>query len=116
MNQINKLLFFFSFFFFLIAGENASLEKTVTVPPSPFDPLAEQTALVDGIQKFTEYRITVLCFTSPGDGPSSSPVIIKTTEDGNSFHRINRLKTVRNGWKFGWQWIRIVSSFGKILI
>lgn len=58
-------------------------EKTVTVPPSPFDPLAEQTALVDGVQKYTEYQITVLCFTSPGDGPRSGHVTVKTAEDGN---------------------------------
>ena len=55
----------------------------MTVAPSPFDPLAEQTALLDGVHKFTEYQITVLCFTSPGDGPRSAPVPIKTAQDGN---------------------------------
>ena len=64
-------------------GDNQVAEKTVTVPPSPFDPLAEQTALVDGVQKYTEYQITVLCFTSPGDGPRSGHVTVKTAEDGN---------------------------------
>ena len=59
-------------------------EKTVTVPPSPFDPLAQQTALVAGVHKFTDYRVTVLCFTSPGDGPASAAVSVKTAEDGPS--------------------------------
>ncbi|XP_032779959.2 protein sidekick isoform X2 [Daphnia magna] len=62
-------------------GDNQVAEKTVTVPPSPFDPLAEQTALVGGVQKYTEYQITVLCFTSPGDGPRSGHVTVKTAED-----------------------------------
>ena len=80
-------LHFFSLFF---TGENSSLEKTVTVPPSPFDPLAEQTALVDGVQKYTEYHITVLCFTSPGDGPPSAPVVIRTAEDRKFFFLLLR--------------------------
>lgn len=65
-----------------LSGDNKVAEKTVTVPPSPFDPLAEQTALVGGVQKYTEYQITVLCFTSPGDGPRSGHVTVKTAEDG----------------------------------
>lgn len=71
-----------------LSDDDQQPEKTVTVPPSPFDPLAEQTALIDGVQKFTEYRITVLCFTSPGDGPRSADVHVKTAEDGTVYlHR-----------------------------
>lgn len=57
--------------------------KSMTVPPSLFDPLAEQNAIMNGLEKFTEYNITVLCFTDPGDGKKSTPVYIKTKEDGN---------------------------------
>lgn len=53
-----------------------------TVPPSLFDPLAEQTAIIGGLDKFCEYNITVLCFTDPGDGLRSEPVPIRTNEDG----------------------------------
>lgn len=59
--------------------------KSMTVPPSLFDPLAEQSAVMSGLEKFTEYNITVLCFTDPGDGKRSSPVAVKTTEDGENF-------------------------------
>ena len=32
--------------------------------------------------KYTEYIITVRCFTSQGDGPKTAPVIMRTQEDG----------------------------------
>lgn len=63
-------------------GEETELEaRMTTVPPSLIDPLAEQSAIMSGLEKFTEYNITVLCFTDPGDGVRSSPVYAKTKED-----------------------------------
>ena len=56
--------------------------KSMTVPPSLFDPLAEQSAVIGGLRKFTMYNITVLCFTDPGDGERSTPIQIRTSEDG----------------------------------
>lgn len=56
--------------------------KSMTVPPSLFDPLAEQNAIITGLRKYTLYNITVLCFTDPGDGERSSPAEIRTREDG----------------------------------
>ncbi|XP_015515694.2 protein sidekick isoform X1 [Neodiprion lecontei] len=55
--------------------------KSTTVPPSLFDPLAEQSATITGLKKYTLYNITVLCFTDPGDGERSAPVEIRTSED-----------------------------------
>jgi protein sidekick len=60
-------------------GEN--LKDSVSVPPSPFDPLAEQTGTLCGLGKYEDYNITVLCFTNPGDGRRSTSVPIKTLED-----------------------------------
>jgi hypothetical protein len=54
----------------------------MTVPPSLLDPLAEQSAVMAGLEKFTDYNITVLCFTDPGDGLRSQPVEVRTDEDG----------------------------------
>ena len=54
----------------------------MTVPPSLLDPLAEQSAVMAGLEKFTSYNITVLCFTDPGDGLRSQPVEVRTDEDG----------------------------------
>ncbi|XP_076674857.1 sidekick cell adhesion molecule isoform X2 [Andrena cerasifolii] len=59
----------------------ASEYKSTTVPPSLFDPLAEQSAIMTGLKKYTLYNITVLCFTDPGDGERSAHFQIRTRED-----------------------------------
>lgn len=40
---------------------------------------------VAGLKKFTEYYTSVLCFTTPGDGPRSSPRAARTHEDSEFF-------------------------------
>ncbi len=51
---------------------------TVTVAPDLLNPLSEQTSVIDGLRPWTAYNITVLCFTSPGDGVSSPPELVRT--------------------------------------
>lgn len=53
----------------------------MSIPPNLLDPLTEQAALVTGLDKFTDYNISVLCFTEPGDGPKSDYVLVRTKED-----------------------------------
>uniref|UniRef100_A0A182PUC6 Protein sidekick n=1 Tax=Anopheles epiroticus TaxID=199890 RepID=A0A182PUC6_9DIPT len=55
--------------------------KELTVPPNLLDPLAEQSEVFNGLEKYTSYNITVLCFTDPGDGERSMPVSVQTLED-----------------------------------
>ncbi|RZC39905.1 sidekick, partial [Asbolus verrucosus] len=55
--------------------------KMMTVHPNLLNPNAEQTAIMSGLEKFTDYNITVLCFTDPGDGEISDFVHVKTKED-----------------------------------
>ncbi|EDV34188.2 uncharacterized protein Dana_GF21177, isoform G [Drosophila ananassae] len=65
-----------------IDGEWRDFEKRMmTVPPSLIDPLAEQTAVLSGLEKFAEYNVSVLCFTDPGDGVASIQVPVKTLDD-----------------------------------
>jgi protein sidekick len=64
----------------VIAGYEEA--KSISVPPSLLDPLAEQTTVISGLEKFTHYNLTVLCFTDPGDGDRSTPVEVRTNEDG----------------------------------
>ncbi|XP_046403358.1 protein sidekick [Ischnura elegans] len=64
-----------------VEGGGAKDFVVVSVPPSLFDPLAEQTAVVGNLAKATHYNITVVCFTDPGDGPRSRPVAVQTQED-----------------------------------
>lgn len=66
----------------VIDGDEQEFEaKMVTVPPSLLDPLAEQTAIINELEKYSEYNITVLCFTDPGDGVRSDGIYVKTNED-----------------------------------
>eukprot|EP00090_Calanus_glacialis_P041134 TRINITY_DN7227_c0_g1_i2.p1 TRINITY_DN7227_c0_g1~~TRINITY_DN7227_c0_g1_i2.p1 ORF type:complete len:2186 (-),score=220.82 TRINITY_DN7227_c0_g1_i2:579-7136(-) len=56
-------------------------EKTVTVHPNVLAPLSEQTALIEDLKPWTAYNITVLCFTSPGDGIRSKGELVRTEQD-----------------------------------
>ena len=51
------------------------------------------------LHKFTEYSVTVVCYTSQGDGPRTPAVVMRTQEDGECmskqglFFCINQLKS-----------------------
>jgi protein sidekick len=60
------------------SGENV---KTVKVAPNLINPLEEQNCTLISLKKYTSYNITVLCFTHPGEGVSSSPILVRTFED-----------------------------------
>lgn len=42
------------------------------------------STLIQGLLKFTNYRIQVSGFTVKGDGPRSDAVVVKTQEDGKN--------------------------------
>lgn len=66
----------------VLGGEEHEIEaKMMTVPPSLIDPLAEQSTIISGLEKYEDYNITVLCFTDPGDGVRSPMIAVKTKED-----------------------------------
>jgi len=44
--------------------------------------LGEQTAVLTGLYKYTEYQLIVVCFTAAGSGPPSSQIRVRTLEDG----------------------------------
>lgn len=52
----------------------------VTARPNFQDSI--HVGFVSGLKKFTEYFASVLCFTTPGDGPRSTPQLVRTHEDG----------------------------------
>lgn len=45
-----------------------------------------------GLEKWTEYRVWVRAHTDVGPGPDSSPVLVRTHEDGRQWHQ-------REGWE-----------------
>ena len=40
------------------------------------------TVVVRNLDIWTEYRVTVLAYNEQGDGPASSPILVRTDEDG----------------------------------
>ncbi|KAJ8251409.1 hypothetical protein GJAV_G00221030 [Gymnothorax javanicus] len=65
----------------LLAWEPGQEEevKVVTVRPNFQDSV--HIGYITGLKKFTEYFTSVLCFTTPGDGPRSPPHRLRTHED-----------------------------------
>ena len=62
-------------------GDAEKAAATVSVPPDLLNPLSEQSSVIDGLRPWTAYNITVLCFTSPGDGVRSPPELVRTHQD-----------------------------------
>ncbi|KAK8775217.1 hypothetical protein V5799_031434 [Amblyomma americanum] len=59
----------------------SSPEATLLVAPNAGAPTTEHGTVVTGLRKYHTYNITVLCFTSPGNGPRSNPVLVTTKQD-----------------------------------
>ncbi|KAM6424584.1 protein sidekick-1 isoform 6-T6 [Liasis olivaceus] len=53
-------------------------KTTVTIPP---DFHGVHSGYITNLKKFTAYYTSILCFTTPGDGPRSPPQLLKTHED-----------------------------------
>ena len=70
------------------AWRGETVSRIVAVPPSLFDSIAKQTTVVTNLEKYTEYNMTVLCFTNPGDGPTSNPILVRTEEDSERKFKI----------------------------
>ncbi|XP_070707676.1 protein sidekick-2 [Pempheris klunzingeri] len=65
----------------LLAWEPAKDEEVTMVTVRPNFQDSVHVGYVTGLKKFTEYYTSVLCFTTPGDGPRSPPKALRTHED-----------------------------------
>lgn len=65
----------------LIAWEPEHEEEATVVTVRPNFQDSVHVGYVVGLKKFTEYLTSVLCFTTPGDGPRSPPQLVRTHED-----------------------------------
>ncbi|XP_036408661.1 protein sidekick-2-like [Megalops cyprinoides] len=65
----------------LLAWEPGVEEEMTVVTVRPNFQDSVHVGYVTGLKKFTEYFTTVLCFTTPGDGPRSTPQRVRTHED-----------------------------------
>ncbi|XP_066498621.1 protein sidekick-2 [Hoplias malabaricus] len=65
----------------LLAWEPSHEEDIAMVTVRPNFQDSVHVGYVTGLKKFTEYFTSVLCFTTPGDGPRSPPQRARTHED-----------------------------------
>ncbi|XP_039630055.1 protein sidekick-1 isoform X2 [Polypterus senegalus] len=65
----------------LLAWPENQPEAVVIVTITPEFHGARHMGYITGLKKFTRYLTTVLCFTTPGDGPRSPLQLIQTHED-----------------------------------
>ncbi|KAH0625838.1 hypothetical protein JD844_034149 [Phrynosoma platyrhinos] len=56
-------------------SEDMELREVNNIPPTT------NQILLESLEKWTEYRITLVAYTVVGPGPESSPVIVRTDED-----------------------------------
>ena len=59
----------------------ADVPEAVTVVTIAPDFHGVHHGYITNLKKFTAYFTSVLCFTTPGDGPPSTPQLIRTHED-----------------------------------
>ncbi|XP_030611677.1 protein sidekick-2 [Archocentrus centrarchus] len=65
----------------LLAWEPGKDDEVAMVTVRPNFQDSVHVGYVTGLKKFTEYYTSVLCFTTPGDGPRSPPKAVRTHED-----------------------------------
>ncbi|KAM8824025.1 protein sidekick-2 isoform 1-T1 [Synchiropus picturatus] len=65
----------------LLAWEPSHASEVTTVMVRPNFQDSVHVGYISGLKKFTDYYTSVLCFTTPGDGPRSPPQRLRTHED-----------------------------------
>ena len=65
----------------LLAWEPGLVDAVTVVAARPNFQDSVHVGYVSGLKKYTEYYLSVLCFTTPGDGPRSPPQRLRTHED-----------------------------------
>jgi hypothetical protein len=86
-NKQNGLIAYYKIFY--VPKTRSDSEATVVVIKNP----AARDFVLDDLLKWTDYRLWMLAGTSVGDGPKSTPVEVKTDEDG-MYVRVR-----------GWRWL-----------
>lgn len=57
-------------------GEDTTTHQISNIPPE------SSRHLLENLEKWTEYRVTVTAHTDVGAGPESPPLLVRTEEDG----------------------------------
>ena len=75
-NKQNGIISYYKIFY--VAKTRSDSEATVIEIKNP----SAREFVIDELMKWADYRIWMLAGTSVGDGPKSSPLDVKTDEDG----------------------------------
>lgn len=76
MELQNGILTQYAIHYAATAGEDTTARRISGIPP-------ESTKyLLENLEKWTEYRVSVTAHTDVGAGPESLPQLIRTEEDG----------------------------------
>ncbi|XP_073801026.1 protein sidekick-1 isoform X4 [Danio rerio] len=65
----------------LMAWPERSPEEVIVVTITPDYHGTRHLGYISGLRKFSWYLTSVLCFTTPGNGPRSAPKLVQTFED-----------------------------------
>ena len=79
-NKQNGVISYYKIFY--VSKARSDSDATVIKIDSP----SAREFVIDELGKWTNYRIWMLAGTSVGDGPKSSPIDVKTDEDGRYPH------------------------------
>ncbi|XDV17623.1 hypothetical protein PO909_023455 [Leuciscus waleckii] len=71
----NGIMTKFTIQYAAIEGDDTSLQQISDIPPEKYH------YLLENLDKWTEYRVTVSAHTEAGEGPESLPQLIRTEED-----------------------------------
>ncbi|XP_041086552.1 receptor-type tyrosine-protein phosphatase S-like isoform X4 [Polyodon spathula] len=71
----NGILVGYSVRYQALEGEDTTAREVKDIPPST------NQILLEGLEKWTEYHISVVAYTEIGPGPESKPVVTRTDED-----------------------------------
>lgn len=72
--------------FQLLAWELSRANEVAVIAVRPNFQDSVHVGYISGLKRYTEYYSSVLCFTTPGDGPRSPPQRLRTHEDSKFSH------------------------------
>lgn len=90
----NGIITKYSIKYAAVEGEDTSTRQISDVPPE------SSQYLLENLEKWTEYRVTVSAHTDVGPGPESLPQLTRTDEDGTSRQLLLLTLTCCGPWSF----------------
>ena len=75
---------------FCVKKSRSDSEATVVEIKNP----GAREFILDDLIKWTDYRVWMLAGTSVGDGPKSTPIEVKTDEDGKPVTLVLSFRTI----------------------